>query len=179
MADQVGMQDIRGENISKAVKGFALKEYKLKQVLLTQSSTNWTETYYRETATDLSVGDTGTGIAVQGTPRGAAFPHVDPSWTKVQGVHIKFAAEGLVFLEDKLTDAIDVQARTLLRVARAIASAVDSYIYTTLSGASGINTAAATATWDDATVANRDPIRDILVGIQYLAIDNYDALANG
>ena len=144
-----------------------------------QSSNKWTETYYRETASELTVGDTGTGIAIQGTPRGAAFPHVDPSWTKVQGVHVKFAAEGLVFMEDKLTDAIDVQARTILRVARAIANKVDAYIFSTLSSASGINTAAAVAEWDNAVVADRDPIRDILTGIQYLDEDNYDALENG
>ena len=179
MADTIGMADIRGENISKAVKGFALKEFKMKQVLLQQTSSKWTETYYRETAAELTATDSGTGIAIKGTPRGAAFPHVDPSWTKVQGRHIKFAAEGLVFLEDKLTDAIDVQARTLLRVARAIANQVDSYIYTELSGAAGINTAAAVATWDSATVADRDPVRDILTGIEYLAVDNYDALQNG
>lgn len=177
MADQVGMQDIKGENISSAVKGFALKEYKLKQVLLQQTSSKWTETYYRETATELSPG--GETFSIQGVARGAAFPHVDPSWTKVQGVHVKFAAEGLVFLEDKLTDAIDVQARTILRVARSIANQVDSYIYTTLSGATGINTAGAVSTWDNATVADRDPIRDILIGIRDLAVDNYDALSNG
>ena len=177
MADQVGMADIRGENISRAVKGFALMEYKLKQVLLEQSSSKWTETYYKETSTELTAG--GETFNVKGVARGAAFPHVDPSWTETQGRHVKFAAEGLVFLEDKITDAIDVQARTILRVARAIANAVDSYIYTELSGASGINTAAAVANWDDTTIADRDPIRDILTGIQYLQEDNYDALQNG
>lgn len=177
MADTVGQADIRGENIERAVKGFALKEYKLKQVLLQTTSSKWTETYYRETAADLTAG--GETFNIKGVARGAAFPHVEPSWTKLQGRHVKFASESNVFMEDKLTDAIDVQARTLIRVARSIASAVDSYIYTELSGASGINTAAAVATWDNATVANRDPIRDILTGIQYLAVDNYDALANG
>ena len=149
----------------------------MKQVLLNQSSSKWTETYYRETATELSA--TGEGVSVQGVARGAAFPHVDPSWTKVQGQNIKFAAEGTIFLEDKLTDAIDVQARTILRVARSIASQVDSYIYTTLSGADGISTAAAVANWDDATATDRDPIRDILTGEQTLFESNYDALMNG
>ena len=177
MADEVGMSDIRGENIDRAVKGFALQEFKLKQVLLTTSSSDWTETYYRETAAEVS--PAGETFAIQGVAGGAAFPHVDPSWTKFQGQHQKFAAEGTVFLEDKLTNAIDVQARTILRVARSIASQVDQYIYTELSGATGINTAAAVATWDNATVANRDPVRDILTGIEYMSVDNYDALQNG
>ena len=177
MADENGMTDIRGENIDRAVKGFALQEFKLKQVLLNMSSSDWTETYYRETAAELT--PAGETHSIQGVARGAAFPHVDPSWTKFQGQHVKFAAEGQVFMEDKLTDAIDVQARTILRVARSIASQVDQYIYTELSTASGINTAAAVATWDSATVADRDPVRDILTGIEFMSVDNYDALQNG
>jgi len=177
MADEIGMADIRGENIEKAVKGFALQEYKFKQVLLSSTSSDWTETYYRETATELT--PAGETHAIQGVARGAAFPNVEPSWTKYQGVHTKFAAESTVFLEDKLTNAVDVQARTILRVARSIASQVDSYIYTELSGAAGINTAAASGNWDAADVTVRDPVGDILTGIQYMAVDNYDALSNG
>jgi hypothetical protein len=191
MADTVHQADIKGENISSAVKGFALKQFKLRQVCMQQTSSDWTETYYRETAAELSALDKGTGIAIgpraassgvvvsSGVGRLAAFPHVDPSWTKVQGRHVKFAAEGLISVEDKLTSALDVQARTILRVSRAIANAVDSYIYTTLSATSGINTAAAGANWDSATIADRDPISDILAGIQALDEDNYDALENG
>ncbi len=180
MADQQAEQDLRGENVERAVKGFALKLYKLRQVLLQQSSNKWKESYYRETATPLAVGDTGTGIAVEGTPRGAAFPHVDPSWTLVSTFNQKFAAEGIVFLEDKLTDAIDVQARSILRVAEAIANAVDIYIYTQLTGASGTSGVVAAADdWNSATIANRDPIGDILIGIAAMGANNYDWFANG
>lgn len=178
MADSTGQADIRGENIASAVKGFALMSYKLKQVLLTQPSSKWTETYYRETAAELTASGN-TNASVKGVPRLATFPYVNPTWTKVQGRHLKFAAESVISMEDKLTDAIDVQARSLLRVGRAIANSVDYDIYDTLSAASGINTAAAVANWDSATVADRDPIRDILTGIQYLFTDNYDALENG
>jgi len=177
MADRVGQQDVLGENISRAVKGFGLKKFKLRQVLQIDSSNKWTETYYRETAAELTAG--GETWDIQGVARGAAFPHVDPSWTKVQGVQVKFAAEATVFLEDKLLDAIDVQKRSIIRVARSIANSTDAYIYTTLSGASGIGTGAAGATWDSATVADRDPIADILAGIQNLDESNYDALENG
>ena len=44
MADQVAMQDVQGENISRAVKGFALKKFKLRQLLTINSSNKWTET---------------------------------------------------------------------------------------------------------------------------------------
>ena len=178
MADQMGMQDIRGENISKAVKGFGLKKFRLMQVLLQQSSNKWTETYFRETAAELAAHGT---WDIKGVARGAAPPHVDASWTEVSGRHVKFMAEGLVFMEDKVTDAIDVQARTIMRVARSIANAVDAYIYSELSGATGINTFAITASWewDSATVAQQNPINDILKAIRYLDDDNYDALENG
>lgn len=177
MAEQVGQATLRAENVSKAIKGFALQEFKLKQVLMNMSSSAWTETYFRETATELTA--TGEGESIQGVSRGAAFPNVDPSWTELQGRHLKFAAESTISIEDAFSDKIDVKARTMLRVARSIANQVDSYIYTELSGASGINTDAASATWDNADATVRDPIRDILTGIEFMAVDNYDALQNG
>jgi len=177
MADQVGMQDVLGENISRAVKGFALKKFKLRQVLNMSTSNRWTETYYRETAAELTAG--GETWNIKGVARGAAFPNVNPSWTKVQAVHVKFAAETSIFIEDKLLDALDVQKRSVLRVARAVANSTDAYIYSTLSGATGIGTAAASATWDNTTVSNREPISDILAGVQNLDESNYDVLENG
>ena len=177
MADQVGMQDIRGENVERAVKGFANKLFKLKQVLMVQSSDKWTETYFRETSTPLTGG---TGQAITEVARGVRFPHVDPEWTEVKTRNMKFAAEGTVFLEDKLTDAIDVQARSIFRVAEGIANAVDVYIYTQLTdegSTSGV--VAASDTWNSLTVANRDPMGDLLIGEAAMMANNYDVLQNG
>ena len=174
---QVAQVDLGGENISRAVKGFGLKLFKLRQVLTISGSNKLTETYYRETAAELTV--KGETFSIQGVARGAAFPHVDPSWTKVQGRHIKFAAETSIFIEDKLLDAIDVQQRAIIRVSRSVQNQTDSYIYTTLSGASGIGTGATNDAWDSVTVSARTPIDDILAGIQNLDESNYDALENG
>ena len=172
MVSVMGDSAIRGENVNRAVKGFALKLFKLKSVLLQESSTNQTETYYRETATDLTAhGET---WDIKGVARGSAFPHVDPSWTKQQGRHLKHAAEGIVFMEDKMLDAIDVQARTIIRVARAISESVDQHIYSELIGATGIGTAAAEANWDAVTESTRKPITDLLKGRQNMAENNYD-----
>ena len=66
MADTTGMGDLRAETISRVVTGFALQEYVLKQLCMIQSSNAWTETYYAETATDLTGG---AGSAVSGVPR--------------------------------------------------------------------------------------------------------------
>jgi len=172
----VGAEGIRGENIERAVKGFAEQAYKMKQVCLQVSSSNWTETYYAEDAAELTGG---TGSSITGVPRGSQFPYVEPNWTKKSAQHVKYAAEGVIFMEDKMTDAIDVQARTLKRVAQSVAYAVDTAIHTGISGATGVNTLAASATWDNTTVSLRDPISDILHGIEYCAVDDYDILANG
>ncbi len=174
---EVGMIDIRGENVSRIVKTMAEDEFKFKQILMTTNSSNWTETYYQEDPTELTA--TGETADVGNVARGATFPNVDASWTKVSTTHKKWGDEATIFMEDVLTDAIDVKARTIRKVARAIASDFDAYVYTTLSSDASINTAAAVATWDNATVADRDPIRDLLVGIQYMAVDNYDFLQNG
>lgn len=184
----VGQTDLQGENVSRAVKGFALKLFKLKQVCLQQSSNKYQETYYRETAAELAPGSGASGVLdagsypnVNAVARGAAFPHLEPSWTKVQTYNRKFAGEGLVMMEDKLLDAIDVQARTILRVARAIASSVDTYIYAQLAAETSTSgdTVAAAAEWNNAVVADRDPIGDILIGISAMQENNYDVLENG
>ena len=174
---ETGQISLRKENIDRAVKGFALMNYKLKQVLLQSSSNSFTESYYRETATDIT--PAGETHKIQGVARGASFPNVNPSWEKFSGNHVKFAAESSFSMEDKMLNEIDVQARTTLRVARAIASQVDKYIYTELSTATGINTVTSAGTWDNATPGNQKPIEDILTGIEYMAVDNYDALSNG
>ena len=175
-AQSQGQIDLRAENTSRAVKGFALQQYRLKQVVLVKSSSSWKETYFREDATELTAGATRN---VKGVPRGAEFPDLNPNWTEFSARHIKHAGKGTIFLEDKLTDSIDVMARTLIRVARAIAKSVDDTIYSDLSGATGIGTAAASDNWNSATVANQNPIDDILAGIQDMDEQNYDALQNG
>jgi len=173
----IGDYDVKGENIERAVKGFANKLYKLKPILLNQSSDKWTETYYRESSTPLSAGG---NRNVNDVARGALPPEVHPSWTKTSTTQKKFMAQELVFYEDKVTDAIDVQARTMFRVAEAITNAVDTYIYaqlTAVAGTSGVVTAA--DDWNSVTVANRDSIGDILIGIGAMGMNHYDVLTNG
>ena len=175
MADTVGEQDLRAETVSKIVTGFALQEYKLKQLCMIQSSNAWTETYYAETATELTAGGE---INVKGVPRLANFPYGEVSWTETSGRNVKHAMEGVISYEDAKTNAIDVIARTLLRIARAVASSVDSTIAAAIVSGAG-NTQVANATWDNAVIADRDPIQDILDGKSLIEIDNYNPNKNG
>lgn len=175
MADTTGEADLRAENFSKIVKGFALQEYKMKQLCMIESSSAWTETYYRETAADLTGG---TGSAVKGVPRLANFPYGEVSWTKVSGRNIKHAMEGIISWEDIQTNNVPMIARTLLRIARAVAKSVDTEIASAIVDSAG-NTQAANATWDNAVIADRDPIQDILNAKSLIAIDNYNPDKNG
>ena len=176
MADSVGQADIRAENVDRIVKGFALQQYRFKQLVMISKSSAWTETYYQETAADLTGG---TGSAVKGVPRLASFPYGEVTWTKKQSRLEKHGMEGVISWEDAKTNAVDVIARTLLRVARAVAKSVDDEIWSVLSESQSpslINTVAVAAgsEWDSATIANRDPIQNILDCKKEIGVDNYD-----
>jgi hypothetical protein len=175
MADTTGQADLRKEFVDGAVKAVALMEYKLKTLCTVSSSSAWTESYYRETNTDLTAN--GTGNSVKGIPRLANFPYGEASWTKVSSVIEKYGMEGVISYEDKMLDNIPMIERTVLRIGRAVAKAVDTQILSEMSSGAG-NSHAITADyeWDSATVANRDPVFDILSAIQTLRADNINAL---
>lgn len=180
MADTIGEQDLRAESVSRIVTGFALQEYKLKQLCMIQSSNAWTETYYKETAADLTRQAT-TGItatSLKGIPRLANFPYGEVSWEKVQGQNIKHGMEAVIPWEDVKTNAVDVMARTFLRIARAVTKSVDTVIGAAVLSSAG-NVQAANATWDNAVIADRDPIQDILDAKAKIEVDNYNPNSNG
>jgi hypothetical protein len=175
MADSTGMADLRAETISKVVKGFALQEYVMKQLCMIENSNAWTETYYKETAADLTGG---TGAAVKGVPRLAKFPYGEVTWTKTSGRNIKHAMEGVLSWEDIKTNNVPMVMRTLLRIARAVSKSVDTEIGSAIVDSAG-NIQAANATWDNAVIADRDPIQDILNAKAMIALDNYNPDRNG
>jgi hypothetical protein len=179
MADSTGQADLRKEYVDTAVKAVALLEYKLKTLCTVESSSAWTESYYRETNTDPTAVTTGGGasIPIKGTPRLSPFPYAEASWTKVSGINHKFAMEGMISIEDELMNNIAMIERTILRIGRGVALAVDTEILAVMSASYG-NTVAVTAgsEWDATTVANRDPVKNILDAIQTIRADNLDAL---
>ncbi|KKL57308.1 hypothetical protein LCGC14_2236670, partial [marine sediment metagenome] len=157
--------------------GFANKLYKLDQVLLKESSSDNSENFYRETNTPLAASG---NRDVNDVARGALPPQLHPSWTLVTTFHRKFMGQALIFFEDSLTNAINTQARSAFRVAEAIVNAKDTYIYDQLTAATSTSgDVAAADDWNSATVANRDPIGDILIGEGAMMANNYDVLQNG
>ncbi len=177
MADQVGQADIRGENISRVIRVFEKKKFKLKPLLLGVKSDKWTETYYKEDPTILTAAGTRN---IKEIGRLSQFPTLNASWTKVSAEHFKYGGEGEISMEDVLTNAINVQARTLEKIAEAIIASVDTAIYAALTAeASTSGTVAAVNNWDDSTATNQNPINDLLRGEQAMMENNIDVIAGG
>ena len=176
MADTDREADLRYEHIDRAVKAVAKKEYKLKTLCSIDSSSAWTETYYRETNTDNET-DGGTGSTIKGVPQYAPFPFFDVTETKVSSIIEKYAGESIISLEAEQNATLPMLQRKIYKLSVKITYQVDSAIEAVMSASAG-NTFAITAgsEWDSATVANRDPVYDILYGINMLRADGIDAL---
>lgn len=175
MADNDREADLRYEHIDRAVKAVAALDYKLKTLCQVDSSSAWTETYFRETNDDST--DGGTGSPIRGVPQYAPFPFFEVTETKVQSVIQKYAGESVISLEAEQTATLPMLQRKIYRLAQKITYQVDAAIEALMNASAG-NTFAITAgnEWNSATVANRDPVYDILYGINMLRADGIDAL---
>ena len=165
--------DIRGLDIDKMIKGFALTEYIFKTKVTNSTTSGDSIRWYQETAADL----THTAPSQAETSPLSMFDQLEVSWTRNTSYPKKYTAEGTISREDIKSADIDVLARTILRLTRAVVKKVDSVIYTVISDTLGtggsIGTAAATGTgWDDTT--NGNPILDIMKGVQNIAENDYD-----
>ena len=177
MATKVGQSLLFGENISRIVTVFDAKKFKLKPLLMNVKSNNWTETYYKEDPTILTAKGTRN---IKEIGRLSEFPTLEASWSKVSAEHFKYGGEGEISIEDILTDAINVQARTLDKISEGIVNSVDIAIYAALTAETNTaGTVNAVAYWDADASSTRDPIQDILRGEQAMMENNYDALAGG
>lgn len=168
---------LRAENVDRAVKAIALMEYKLKTLCTVDSSSAYTEKYFRETNSDPTTVGVAATQTIKGVPRLAPFPYGEVSWTQVSGVNAKYACEGMIAQEDQLMGYLPIIERTLIRIGRAVARAEDEEILARMSADYG-NTLAVTAgsEWDSATVANRDPVKDLLNAQLKMREDNIDPL---
>ena len=177
MASGLEQSELRAEDFDRIVKGFALQEMTMKELLMENTSSAWIESYFRETGADLTGG---TGSAVKGVPRLADFPYGEKSWTKVSAYIEKYGMECVISMEDIMMANIDVISRQLLRIARAVSYAVDAQIFSVLnSGAGNTVTVAVGSEWNSATIANRDPIQNILDARREVSIDNFNPDRNG
>jgi len=175
MADTWQEADMRKEYIDSAVKAVNQDMSKLKNLCIIDSSSAWTESYYRETNADST--DGGTGSSIKGIPQMAPFPFVQVTETKVSSVVLKYGDESVISLEMQQEATVPMLQRHILRMARKVNWQIDTAIEAIMSSDAG-NTFAITAgyEWDSATIAQRDPVYDILYGINMLRADGIDAL---
>ena len=176
MADTDREADLRKEFIDTAVKAVVKIEEKWKSLCAVDSSSAWTESYFRETNDDST--DGGTGSPIKGVPQYAPFPFFDVTETKVSSVIQKYAGESIISLEAQQNATVPMLQRKVYRLGRKLVYQVDVAIESGVSTNAG-NTVAITAgnEWDSATIANRDPVKDILDCIQTLRVDGIDALS--
>ena len=164
--------NIRGLDIDKMIKGFALTEYIFKNMVSNSMTDGDSVRWYQETAADLTL----TSPSTMETSPLSIFENAEVSWTRNTSYPKKYAIEGTISREDIKGADIDVLARTILRLTRAVVKKVDSVIYNVMSedqSPSTIGTAAATGNgWDDTT--NGNPILDIMAGLQNIAENDYD-----
>jgi hypothetical protein len=154
------------------IKGFALTEYIFKTKVSNSTTDGDSIRWYQETAADLTL----TSPSQIETSPLSDFENAEVSWTRNTSYPKKYAIEGTISREDIKGADIDVLARTILRLTRAVVKKVDSVIYNAISenqSPSDIGTAAATGNgWDDTT--NGNPILDIMAGLQNIAENDYD-----
>ena len=153
MADSVEMQDIRGLDIDKAVKGFALIDYTFKNDCTTSTTSADHIRWYQETSADLTTSAPAENANISPL---STFPVLEPTWTRQTSYVKKYANRSFISMEDMKSSDIDVIARTLLRLTRSVQKQVDVRIYDvwTEASVSGtpnptlIQTFAATQCWD-------------------------------
>ena len=93
MADQWAEADNRKQVWEKDIKGFAKKRYVMKELVMSNSTSAWTNSFYQKTATSLTAG---TGSDIKGISRGADFPAVFRGTTLVNSVIEQYGAEVFV-----------------------------------------------------------------------------------
>ena len=164
--------DIRSLDIQKLLKGFALATYIFKNLVTVSSTSGDTIRWYQETPGDIVV--TAPSTIPSGTI--SEFPYAEHSWQRNESLPKTYKLETFISNRDLKTTDIDVQARSVLRIMRAIVKQVDSRIYDVLTESQSPSTiltgASAGTGWDDLT--NGNPILDIMSGSQLIQENDYN-----
>ncbi len=168
-------EDALRENIDSGVKAVVKILEKWKAMCTVDSSSAYTETYFRETNDD-SV-DGGTGSPIKGLQPMSPFPYVDVTETEVSTITEKYAAEALMSMEAIADLTVPMLQRKIYRIGRKIIYQQDIAIKTVVRADAG-NTVAIAAgdEWDSDTEVNRHPVKTFLDAIQTLRTDGIEFL---
>ena len=129
-----GVAGIRKEVIDSMVKQTAARTYKFKQAVAIIPTNAWNNTFFRE---DLTIPSGQTGNATKGISRGANFPQYTIDWQEVTVKIVKHGLEDNIPWEDILSDNINVQARTIIRLTEGVVKSVDDDIWDAISETHG------------------------------------------
>ena len=164
------------ENIDSGVKAVVKIEERWRAMCAQDSSSAYTETYFRETNDDDV--DGGTGSPIRGLQPMSPFPYVDVTETEVSTITEKYAAEALMSMEAIADLTVPMLQRKIYRIGRKIIYQIDVAIKTIVRSDAGNTVAIAAGNeWDSDTEVNRNPVKDFLDAIQTLRVDGIDFLA--
>ena len=174
--DTSGMQDIRGIDIDKLARGFADEENVFKNITTLSTTSAREIRWYKKTSGFLDSTDT-TGITasqIANTSERSLPVVVEQSWTRQTSYVRKYFVESpTISMEDIKDTDVDILATNIRDLVRAVARQVDKRIYDVASANVG-NSNAATATWDNATQANVNIIKDLMTAKKDIRVDGYD-----
>ena len=108
--DTVEKADIRTLDIDKLVKGFALTEYVVKNLVANSTTNGDSIRWYKETAADLTPTDP--AVVADIAPL-AGFTTLEHSWERQTSFPRHYGVEVCISIEDLRTDDSDFQARTV------------------------------------------------------------------
>ena len=170
---QAGTVGLRAEVVDSMVKQVAAAAYKFKQACAIVPTNAWKNTFFREQTT-VPTGPSGN--LTKGLPRGANFPQYTLGWDEVNVRIIKHGLEENIPWEDILSDEINVQARTIIRLTEGVVKSVDDAIWYDLTenitpSAIQYITIATGYEWNATSAAIID---NVFNGSQLIAEYNYD-----
>jgi len=173
--DSVEMQDIRGLEIDKTVKGFADIEYIFKKDCLVNSTSSDAIRWYTKDSSHDALAPIPPQQTTNVSPL-SEFPILELKWKRNTSYTRKYAVKGFFSMEDIKTSDIDVLTQSIRDLTLHIVKQVDTRIYEILD-ASGNQTFATTAIggdqWDAASAAG-DPVKDLLHAKSLVEQKGYD-----
>ncbi len=147
-------------NFNQNVHNIALAKTIMKDIVLVQRSTSGIERFYKESVTEL--------VHNADIPRDAEFFSDQVILDDLDIRPKKHGMESRIAWEDTIVVGPNMTERTTIRIANRVARSVNTRIYNVLTESQSavlIETLATSATWDNATRANRIPHEDIAEAI--------------
>jgi hypothetical protein len=185
MADTSGMNDIRGIDVSRLVKGYAPNVIQFSKYVAQQKTANTQFTWFAKTSGFVTPATTTgiTGNLAGNVAFGARGPVAEQSWTKNTGYVRKYMVETPFISDEDIASAdVAVLATNATDLVDSIEQLKNIRIWDVLSNGrstSGINTNACAAAWDTASFTGVTMVEDIMEAKENLRPYGYNPDKNG